>query len=240
MPNRVIKESIKSSQKIDALTWFEEVLYYRLIVSADDYGCYDGRTVLLKNELFPLKENITKKAVEDAIDKLVSVGLLCKYTANGKPYLFFPTWKKHQRLRSQHRKYPDPFENGLTDICQSNDGHMTDDCQPEIEVEVETEIETEKKRTTRTRKAFKPPTLEEVEAYCRQRGNNVDAKRFWEYFDVGDWKDSEGKPVLSWKQKLLTWERHAGGKRNGPETAGRNTETSREEKRSKYAGFEYD
>lgn len=37
MPNRIIKESIKSSPQIDELSWFEEVLYYRLIVTADDY-----------------------------------------------------------------------------------------------------------------------------------------------------------------------------------------------------------
>ena len=141
MPNRVIKESIKRSPQIDALTWFEEVVYYRLMVTADDYGCMDGRTILLKNELFPLKDSVTKKAVEDAISKLVSVGLLCKYTANDMPYLFFPTWEKHQRLRNKHRKYPNPAECGVNVDCQSNDGQMTASCQSEIESEIEKEKE---------------------------------------------------------------------------------------------------
>ena len=143
MPSRVIKESIKYSEQIDSLTWFEEVLYYRLIVSADDYGCFDGRAVLIKNELFPLKENVTRKSVQNAVDKLASVGLLCKYTANGKPYLFFPTWEKHQRLRNKHRKYPEPPEIQLSDICQTNDGQMTASCPSEVEVEEEVEIEVE-------------------------------------------------------------------------------------------------
>lgn len=141
MPNRVIKESIKRSPQIDALTWFEEVVYYRLVVTADDYGCMDGRTVLLKNELFPLKESVTKKAVEDAISKLVSVGLLCKYTANDMPYLYFPTWEKHQRLRNKHRKYPNPEEFGLTVTRRSNDGQMTVIGHSEIESESEIEKE---------------------------------------------------------------------------------------------------
>lgn len=124
MPNRIIKESIKRSEQIDMLSWFEEVVYYRLMVSADDFGICDGRTVLLKNELFPLKENVTKKAVEDAIDNLVKVGLLSRYEVSDIPYLAFPTWKSHQRIRNKRHKYPMPenlsaTRGQLTAICQS-------------------------------------------------------------------------------------------------------------------------
>ena len=143
MPNRVIKESIKRSPQIDALTWFEEVVFYRLMVTADDYGCMDARPILLKNELFPTKENITKKSIEDAIRKLVSVGLLYKYEANGMPYVFFPTWEKHQRIRNKHRKYPHPPDDiGLTANCCQ----MTADCLPESEsnpIRIQSESESE-------------------------------------------------------------------------------------------------
>ena len=133
MPNRVIKDSIKRSEQIDSLTWFEEVVFYRLMVTADDYGCIDGRTVLLKNELFPLKENVTRKSVDDAISRLVSVGLLVKYTVSGMPYLFFPTWEKHQRIRNKRRKFPQPP--APSDNLLSNDGQMTASCPPESESE---------------------------------------------------------------------------------------------------------
>ena len=59
---------------------------------------------------------------------------------------------------------------------------------------------------TRRVKKFKPPTLAEVEAYAQSRGKPQDAKLFWEYFNAGNWIDSEGKPVKSWKQKFITWE----------------------------------
>ena len=58
----------------------------------------------------------------------------------------------------------------------------------------------------RERKPFIPPTLEEVEAYCKSRKNNVDAKRFWDYFDAADWVDGKGNKVRNWKQKVITWE----------------------------------
>ena len=54
-----------------------------------------------------------------------------------------------------------------------------------------------------------PPTLEEVKAYAAERGSDVDPERFHTYFTAGDWKDSRGNPVRSWKQKFLTWERAA-------------------------------
>lgn len=48
MPNRIIKESICVSDSIDSLSWFEEVLFYRLIVVCDDYGRFDGRIPIIK------------------------------------------------------------------------------------------------------------------------------------------------------------------------------------------------
>ena len=126
MPNRLIKESIKRSPQIDQLSWFDEVVFYRLIVTADDYGCCDGRPIVLRNDLFPTKENVTKKAIEDAISHLTSVGLVRPYhdETSGMPYLFFPTWEKHQRVRNKIRKFPEPPKEAfLTD-----DGHLSATC----------------------------------------------------------------------------------------------------------------
>lgn len=61
-------------------------------------------------------------------------------------------------------------------------------------------------------KRIEPPTLEEVMDYVRQRGCDVDPKKFYDYFSEGGWIDSEGKPVRNWKQKIITWE---GGRNNG-------------------------
>jgi len=55
-------------------------------------------------------------------------------------------------------------------------------------------------------KKFIPPTLEEIQAYCKERNNNVDPKKFYDFFNTGDWIDSKGEPVRNWKQKVITWE----------------------------------
>ena len=56
MPNRILRETVCTSNSVDQLSWFEEVLFYRLIVNCDDFGRYDGRAAIIKNRLFPLKE----------------------------------------------------------------------------------------------------------------------------------------------------------------------------------------
>lgn len=112
MPNRILKESICTSDSIDSLSWFDEVLFYRLIVNCDDYGRFDGRPAVIKNRLFPLKENLTAKTVAGAIEKLASAGLVTLYAFEGKPYLYLPTWNHHQVVRAKSSKYPAP-EDGI-------------------------------------------------------------------------------------------------------------------------------
>ena len=112
MPNRILKESVCTSDSIDTLSWFEEVLFYRLIVNCDDYGRFDGRPAIIKNRLFPLKENLTIKAVSEAINTLARAELVTLYTFEGKPYLFLPTWNEHQTIRAKKSKFPPP-EDGV-------------------------------------------------------------------------------------------------------------------------------
>ncbi len=107
MPNRIIKESICRSDSIDSLSWFEEVLFYRLIVVCDDYGRFDGRAAIIKGFCFPLKD-VTTKQIENSLNKLASVGLVRVYEAQGRPYLQMLTWEKHQQIRAKKSKFPPP------------------------------------------------------------------------------------------------------------------------------------
>ena len=106
MPNRILKESICRSDSIDSLSWFEEVLFYRLMVVCDDFGRFDGRVQIIKGTCFPLKD-ITNKDIEKALDKLSAVGLVRAYEVQGRPYLQLVTWEQHQQIRAKKSKYPE-------------------------------------------------------------------------------------------------------------------------------------
>lgn len=61
------------------------------------------------------------------------------------------------------------------------------------------------------KKQPKPPkSVDEVAEYIKAGGYNVDAQAFFNYYAAADWYDSAGKPVLSWKQRVLTWHNRGG------------------------------
>ncbi len=107
MPNRIIKESICRSDSIDSLSWFEEVLFYRLIVVCDDFGRFDGRPAIIKGACFPLKD-IRVEQIEKALDKLSTVGMVWRYSVEDRPFLQLTAWERHQQKRAKNSKYPAP------------------------------------------------------------------------------------------------------------------------------------
>lgn len=113
MGNRVIKESIKRSSEIDKLTWFEFACWINLIVTVDDYGRYLANPIILKNDLFPMKEDVTKASIINALTKMKDVGLIQTYEHDGKEYLQIVKWAEHQTIRNQKSKFPAPSESDL-------------------------------------------------------------------------------------------------------------------------------
>lgn len=125
MPNRILKESICRSEEIDSLSWFEEVLFYRLIVICDDFGRYDGRAKIIKGSCFPLKD-VTEKDIDRALSKLSAVGLVRVYEAQGRPYLQLVTWADHQRIRNQKSKYPEFSQDCKLLLSNDSNGQQKD------------------------------------------------------------------------------------------------------------------
>ena len=64
----------------------------------------------------------------------------------------------------------------------------------------------EEKTPSVSKRIFKPPTVEEVRAYCRERGNDVDAERFVDFYASKGWRVGN-QPMKDWKAAVRTWER---------------------------------
>ena len=56
------------------------------------------------------------------------------------------------------------------------------------------------------RRNFKPPTLQEVKAYCIERKNNVDPERFIDFYESKGWMVGKNK-MKDWKAAVRNWER---------------------------------
>ena len=107
MPNRLLKEGITDSAKIDRLTPEEEVFFYRLLVIADDYGRVDARPAVLRARCFPLKESLTVSKIEGWMSSLERETLLGRYQVGSEVFAEIANWE--QRVRSKG-KYPPPEE----------------------------------------------------------------------------------------------------------------------------------
>jgi len=54
--------------------------------------------------------------------------------------------------------------------------------------------------------AFVKPTIEEVRAYCRERGNSVDPEAFIAHYESNGWMVGRNK-MKNWRQAIITWEK---------------------------------
>ena len=113
MPNRILKESICTSDNINELSPYEEIFFYRLIVNCDDYGIMDARTSILRAKCFPLKIDLIKESdIEDWLINLIDAELIFLYEIEGRRYLKMTSWEKHQQIRAHRSKFPMPDSGG--------------------------------------------------------------------------------------------------------------------------------
>ena len=54
-----------------------------------------------------------------------------------------------------------------------------------------------------------PPTVEMVRAYCLERGNNVDAEKFFDFYESKNWYVGKNK-MKDWQAAVRTWEKQDG------------------------------
>lgn len=56
------------------------------------------------------------------------------------------------------------------------------------------------------RKIFNKPTIEEINNYCIERNNGIDAEYFYDFYESKDWMIGKNK-MKDWKSCIRTWER---------------------------------
>ena len=57
----------------------------------------------------------------------------------------------------------------------------------------------------KTKKRFVPPTPEEVQNYCNERGNGISGTEFCDFYTSKGWKVGR-EPMKDWKAAVRTWE----------------------------------
>jgi hypothetical protein len=140
MPNRILKESICTSDTIDELTPEQEVFFYRLLTACDDYGRMDARPKILRAKLFPLRvDKITELHIEGWLKALTRAGLIFTYYVNDHRYLQVVTWETHQQVRAKRSKFPAPDSANVTSASTCNQMQSDDGICPRNPIQSESE-----------------------------------------------------------------------------------------------------
>ena len=88
---------------------------------------------------------------------------------------------------------------------------MKHKCNTDIDIDIDIDID--KKKKDKKRKAFKPPTFEEVETYRLERNSNVDAQHFIDFYTSKNWFVGKNK-MVNWKAAFRTWQTKDGETQN--------------------------
>lgn len=151
-------------------------MFYRLLVTVDDFGRFDARPSMLKSQCFPIKDKITPKNCQEYLQELVAAGLVLAYMADGKPFLQVLRWDNVPR--SKESRYP-ACSDGCTQMYTSADGAST--VLPVTVTVTVTETQTDDRSPNGS-------------------GQPVGFAEFWETWPASDRKQAKGKCLEAWKK----------------------------------------
>ena len=203
------------------------IIYLKLqLLSLKDEGLlfYEGVEPTFYEEM-ALALDEDAENVRATLIFLESMGLIEKhndheYILTQVPYMIGSETESAARVRRFRDKKALQCNGSVTD-----GNALVTDCNTEIDIDIEKEKEKEKEIEKKA-KRFTPPTLEEVNAYCIERANTVDAQHFIDYYTSNGWLVGKNK-MKDWKAAIRTWERN--GYSNSRQSNQKTTNTTAQE-----------
>ena len=193
------------------------LLYYDLGMAADDDGCVEAFAVMRMTG-----------ATEDDLKVLVSKGFV--RVLNEDLVVYITDWQANNQIRKD--RYHEGRYKGLIDceVGSLPDNQVTTEWQPRVNQagdDLATEVRLGKvsigkasigKASTGEVRAgepaqsakppahtrFSPPSVREIEEYCREKGFLLDAERFVDYYASIGWRVGKN-PMKDWRAAVRTW-----------------------------------
>lgn len=217
---RMFAKTIIDSDAFIDMPVTARLLYYDLAMRADDDGFVNS----------PKKIMRMIGASQDDLGILVMRKFIIPFD-NG--IVVIKHWRIHNYIRKDmyhETKYKDEkamlstdendaYTINVPDTIQISDNHVTNTIQlrdepvtnPSTQVRlgkvrlgkdrIKEDVSDKPKHSAR----FVPPTFEEVNAYCMERNNGIDAQSFIDFYESKGWMIGKDK-MKSWKAAVRTWE----------------------------------
>ena len=217
---RMFTKKVTDDDNFMMLSSSAQALYLHLSMSADDDGfCNQVSISMFK----------AHASIQD-LQALLEKRYIYQFE-NG--VIVIKHWRMANALRKD-RYTPTAFQEELAQLDVKDNGAYTwlpDGCQmvadglpdgcPSIgkdsvgEDSVGEVIEEEASPPPTRSKRFKPPSIDEVIAYCLERGGVVDPHRFVDYYTSNGWMVGKNK-MKDWKAAVRTWEQKETAKPQRP------------------------
>lgn len=189
---RMFARSIVSSARFLRMPSTARLLYYDLGMEADDDGCVESFGVMRRTG-----------AAEEDLQLLAEKGFI--KILNEDLVACILDWKRNNCIRK------DRYHRGLyADLLESNSGDAPsgDNQMPPEERQGKARLGKARLGEARHEENpgdFLPPSQKEVEDYCRERKNNIDPRRFVDYYTGNGWMMGKSR-MKDWKAAVRSWE----------------------------------
>ena len=202
---RMFTKRVTDDDHFMGLSASAQALYLHLMMAADDDGFCNQIAVCM----------FKAHASTSDLEALLANRYLYQFD-NG--VIVIKHWRMANALRKD-RYTPTAFQEELAKLELKDNGAYTlvaerlpDGCQTVAACLPQDRLGKDRLGKDSTPKGvsgrFAPPTLEEVKAYCRERGNNVDPERWMDFYQSKGWMVGKNK-MKDWKAAVRTWEKEA-------------------------------
>lgn len=187
---RMFDKSITNSDNFLELPDSSQILYFHLSMNADDDGFIDNWKSIMR----------MTGTKEDDLKILITKSYVIPFDSG---VIVIRHWRMNNYLRADRYKETTHKEEKKLLSLGENEEYLLEN---KVGIPL---VDTDKNSIDKNRlekNIYKKPTLEEIEEYCLKRENGINAKKFFDYYEVNNWIDNQGNKVKNWKQKIITWE----------------------------------
>lgn len=138
----------------------------------------------------------TTRTVSDCLKRLTAAGHIAKteIITNGVKFCVYYSVEKFSEGKKN-------FPIGEEKISSNNNSDIKD-----IDINIYDNNNKKERVERKTKSVFVAPTVAEVQAYCDERNNGIDAEHFVAYYAAKGWKIGSA-PMKDWRAAVITWEK---------------------------------
>lgn len=225
MPNRILREGILTSARVNRLSDAEEVFYRRLMSTVDDFGRCEAHPALLRAALYPLKlDKVNEARIGRLLQALAEAKLVTLYHVDGKDYVQISDFRQQTRSNSRH---PPPPEPATSNTCAAPAKHVPADAHLGVVGgvcvvgDVVGGVVGGVVGPSGDKRANRPSGLPEVVAYAVTIGmSEFEAAKFFDHFEANGWRQGGRAVIRDWRAACRGWHRRSGGF-EGPDASGK-------------------